>query len=93
MGFVGARPTPLSRQEVVRILQVGTGEAVVRVKRTRPALGYEVGESIRVKEGPFADLTGIIADIYEGQLRLKVLLDILGRQTPVQFDFGQVAKL
>jgi transcriptional antiterminator NusG len=93
MGFVGARPTPLSRHEVVRILQAGTGEAVVGVKKTRPALGYELGESVQVKEGPFADLTGIIADINEDQLRLKVLLNIFGRETPVQFDFGQVAKL
>jgi len=93
-GFVGlgARPTPLSRKEVESILQVQpegveTGRKPVR----RPM--YEVGESVRVKEGPFADFSGQIAEINEDQLKLKVLVNIFGRETPVELEFSQVAKL
>jgi transcriptional antiterminator NusG len=93
-GFVGlgARPTPLSRREVENILAVkvdGAGPA----KKTRPRLEYEVGESVRVREGPFADFSGTIAEINEDQLKLKVLVNIFGRETPVEFEFAQVAKL
>jgi transcriptional antiterminator NusG len=94
-GFVGlgARPTPLSRREVENILQVKTGDEVEGAKKTRPRLEYEVGESVRVKEGPFADFTGTIAEINEDQLKLKVLVNIFGRETPVELEFAQVAKL
>ena len=93
-GFVGlgARPTPLSRKEVESILQVKV-EGVEAQKKSRPRLEYEVGESVRVKEGPFADFTGTIAEINEDQLKLKVLVNIFGRETPVELDFAQVAKL
>jgi transcriptional antiterminator NusG len=94
-GFVGlgARPTPLSRREVEGILQVKGGDEAEGVKKTRPRLEYEVGESVRVKEGPFADFTGTIAEINEDQLKLKVLVNIFGRETPVELEFAQVAKL
>jgi transcriptional antiterminator NusG len=94
-GFVGlgARPTPLSRREVEGILQVKTGEEGETIKRSRPRLEYEVGESVRVREGPFADFTGTIAEINEDQLKLKVLVNIFGRETPVELEFAQVAKL
>jgi transcriptional antiterminator NusG len=94
-GFVGlgARPTPLSRREVEGILQVKTGEEGETIKRSRPRLEYEMGESVRVKEGPFADFTGTIAEINEDQLKLKVLVNIFGRETPVELEFAQVAKL
>jgi transcriptional antiterminator NusG len=93
-GFVGlgARPTPLSRKEVESILQVKV-EGVETQKKTRPRLEYEVGETVRVKEGPFADFTGTIAEINEDQLKLKVLVNIFGRETPVELEFSQVAKL
>jgi transcriptional antiterminator NusG len=93
-GFVGlgARPTPLSRREVDNILAVKPG-GVAAQKKTRPRLEYEVGESVRVREGPFADFSGTIAEINEDQLRLKVLVNIFGRETPVEFEFAQVAKL
>jgi transcription termination/antitermination protein NusG len=93
-GFVGlgARPTPLSRKEVESILQV-KAEGTVAPTKTRPRLQYEVGESVRVKEGPFADFSGTIAEINEDQLKLKVLVNIFGRETPVELDFAQVAKL
>jgi len=95
-GFVGlgARPTPLSRREVENILQVkaeeGDGTAT---KKSRPQVGYELGETVRVREGPFADFSGTIAEINEDQLKLKVLVNIFGRETPVELDFAQVAKL
>jgi transcriptional antiterminator NusG len=93
-GFVGlgARPTPLSRKEVESILQV-KAEGTEAQKKSRPRLDYEPGESVRVKEGPFADFTGTIAEINEDQLKLKVLVNIFGRETPVELDFAQVAKL
>ena len=62
-------------------------------KKTSPRLEYEVGESVRVREGPFADFSGTIAEINEDQLKLKVLVNIFGRETPVEFEFAQVAKL
>ncbi|MEA2704371.1 MAG: transcription termination/antitermination protein NusG [Actinomycetota bacterium] len=94
-GFVGlgAKPTPLSRKEVESILQVQSGgtEGVARKPARRPM--YEVGESVRVKEGPFSDFSGQIAEINEDQLKLKVLVNIFGRETPVELEFSQVAKL
>jgi transcriptional antiterminator NusG len=96
-GFVGSgsKPVPLSRREVEEILQVkqeaggGTGPK----KSARPRLEYEVGETVRVREGPFADFSGQIAEINEDQLKLKVLVNIFGRETPVELEFSQVAKL
>ena len=95
-GFVGpgTKPTPLSRAEVENILQVkqqaGPGGAP---KRGRARLEYEVNETVRVKEGPFADFSGQISEINEDQLKLKVLVNIFGRETPVELEFSQVAKL
>jgi len=78
-GFVGlgARPTPLSRREVENILQV-KADGAEQQKKSRPRLEYEEGESVRVKEGPFADFSGTIAEINEDQLKLKVLVNIFG---------------
>ncbi len=95
-GFVGpgTKPTPLSRREVESILQVKVeGTEGTAPKRTRPRLEYEVNETVRVKEGPFADFSGQIAEINEDQLKLKVLVNIFGRETPVELEFSQVAKL
>ena len=88
----GTKPTPLSRVEIEGILQVRP-EGVEGVKRVRARLEYEVGETVRVKEGPFADFSGQIAEINEDQLKLKVLVNIFGRETPVELEFSQVAKL
>ena len=72
----------------------GCGRAgLEQVKRSRPAAVYEFGETVRVREGPFADFTGTIAEINEDQLKLKVLVNIFGRETPVELEFSQVAKL
>ena len=95
-GFVGlgARPTPLTRREVENILQVAVAvDGETTTKKSRPRTEYEVGESVRVREGPFADFSGTIAEINEDQLKLKVLVNIFGRETPVELDFAQVAKL
>ena len=95
-GFVGpgTKPTPLSRREVENILQVKVeGGTAGAPKRTRARLEYEVNETVRVKEGPFADFSGQISEINEDQLKLKVLVNIFGRETPVELEFSQVAKL
>ena len=94
-GFVGlgAKPTPLSRKEVENILQVQPTGADGAPKKARHRAMYELGESVRVREGPFADFTGTIAEINEDQMKLKVLVNIFGRETPVELEFSQVAKL
>jgi acetyl/propionyl-CoA carboxylase alpha subunit len=61
--------------------------------RSKPRSEYELHESVRVKEGPFADFSGEIVEINTDQLKLKVLVNIFGRETPVELEFGQVAKL
>jgi transcription termination/antitermination protein NusG len=93
-GFVGpgTKPTPLSRAEVESILQVRE-EGTEGPKQRRPRLEHEIGETVRVREGPFADFTGQVAEINEDQLKLKVLVNIFGRETPVELEFSQVAKL
>ena len=88
-----SKPTPLSRREVETFLTAkgdGTGGMPSRKK---PKLEYEVGESVRVKEGPFADFNGTVAEINADHMKLKVLVNIFGRETLVEMDFGQVAKL
>jgi transcriptional antiterminator NusG len=95
-GFVGsgAKPTPLSRREVEDIL--GTGqkeEGPAAEKKVRPRLEYEVGEQVRVVTGPFADFNGVISEIDVDRSKLKVLVNIFGRETPVELEFGDVAKL
>ena len=93
-GFVGAgnKPSPLPRKEVEHFLAVKLDE-VEAPKRSRPRLQYEINETVRVKEGPFADFSGEIVEINEDQLKLKVLVNIFGRETPVELEFSQVAKL
>ena len=61
--------------------------------RPKPKLDYEEGESVRVKEGPFADFLGTVAEINADHMKLKVLVNIFGRETLVEMDFSQVSKL
>jgi len=93
-GFVGqgAKPSPLPRKDVESFLQVQP-EGEEAPKRSKPKLEYEMGETVRVKEGPFADFSGEIVEINEDQLKVKVLVNIFGRETPVELEFSQVAKL
>jgi transcriptional antiterminator NusG len=92
--FVGnaSRPTPLSRKEVESILGVGKEEPG-QERKVRPRLEFEVGEQVRVVAGPFADFNGAISDIDVGRSKLTVLVNIFGRETPVELELGQVAKL
>lgn len=95
-GFVGpsgAKPTPLSRKEVEDILGVAKPEGPVAEKKVRPRVEFEEGEQVRVITGPFADFNGAIAEIDVDRSKLKVLVNIFGRETPVELEFGQVAKL
>jgi transcriptional antiterminator NusG len=94
-GFVGngARPTPLSRKEVEAVLGTGETQEVGIEKKARPRLDFEVGEQVRVTTGPFADFNGVISDIDVARSKLTVLVNIFGRETPVELELGQVAKL
>lgn len=95
-GFVGsgAKPTPLSRREVEDILGTGAVEEGPAVeKKARPRLEYDVGEQVRVVTGPFAEFNGLISEIDVDRSKLKVLVNIFGRETPVELEFGDVAKL
>ena len=95
-GFVGpsgAKPTPLSRKEVEDILGVEKQEGPAAEKKVRPRVEFEEGEQVRVVTGPFADFNGAISEIDVDRSKLKVLVNIFGRETPVELEFGQVAKL
>ena len=92
-GFVGSgtKPSPLSRREVEHILGVAKEEGTKKSKPTfKPA--WEVGETVRVVEGPFADFNGLIEDINVDQSKVRVLVDIFGRETPVELNFDQIIK-
>ena len=97
-GFVGQsdrgqKPTPLRRREVRTFLSTKAPGAEAEAARPKPKLDYEEGESVRVKEGPFADFLGTIAEINADHMKLKVLVNIFGRETLVEMDFSQVSKL
>ncbi len=88
-GFVGSgnRPTPLEEEEVNRIMKQMEAEAP-RVK-----VGFRQGQSVRVTDGPFIDFMGTVDEIDAGKSKVKVLLSLFGRETPVELDFLQVEKL
>lgn len=94
-GFVGAgnKPSPLPRRDVETFLAVKEEGDESPARRSKPRLAYEEGETVRVKDGPFADFSGEIVEINEDQLKLKVLVNIFGRETPVELEFAQVGKL
>ena len=88
----GGKPSPLRRKEVDNFLAIKKdGDEPQR--KIKPRLLYELNESVRIKEGPFADFQGEIVEINEEQLKVKVLVNIFGRETPVELDFAQVAKI
>jgi transcription termination/antitermination protein NusG len=90
-GFVGGtknRPAPISQKEVDKIMaQMQEG-----VEKPRPKVLFEVGEMVRVKEGPFTDFNGNVEEINYEKSRLRVSVTIFGRATPVELEFGQVEK-
>ncbi|MBW3589501.1 MAG: transcription termination/antitermination protein NusG [Actinobacteria bacterium] len=87
VGPAGGRPTPLASTDVDKILQPKP------VEKVKPRLEFEEGESVRVVTGPFANFTGTISEINVDQSKLKVLVNIFGRETPIELSFEQVAKL
>jgi transcription termination/antitermination protein NusG len=90
-GFLGAdnKPMPISDAEASRIIhQVQEG-----IERPKPAVSFEVGEQVRVSDGPFASFNGTVEEVDDSRSRLKVAVSIFGRATPVELEFGQVEKL
>src|SRR5690625_369750 len=88
LGGSGSRPTPISEQEVNKILsQMEEG-----VEKPRPKVLFEIGEMVRVKEGPFADFNGNVEDVNYEKSKVQVSVTIFGRATPVELDFSQVEK-
>jgi len=89
-GFLGSkeRPTPISEVEAQRILnQVQEG-----VDRPKPSVVYEIGDSVRVVDGPFTSFNGQVEDVDEERARVKVAVSIFGRSTPVELEYAQVEK-
>lgn len=91
-GFVGSgtKPIPLTAAEVYQILGIRDEANVEEVKPSRPIIDYQLNEVVRLKAGPFADQTGKISEINQEKGKLKVLVEIFGRETPVEVDYTQV---
>ncbi len=94
-GFVnqGGKPSPMRRKDVESFLGVEADRKREATKKSKPMFEFGMGETVRVKEGPFADFSGEIIEINEDQLKVKVLVNIFGRETPVELEFAQVARL
>ena len=88
LGGSGNRPTPISEKEVAKILS----QMVEGIEKPRPKVLFEVGEMVRVKDGPFADFNGNVEEVNYEKSKVRVSVAIFGRSTPVELDFSQVEK-
>jgi transcriptional antiterminator NusG len=90
-GFVGMgnKPTPLSQEEVDRIIT----QVTVSAEKPKPKFSFKPGEQVRIMDGPFSNFTGVVEELNEDKSTLKVMVTIFGRATPVELDFLQVEKI